>query len=418
MTTSRRTFLAATVAGAALAGAPRLLRAQPPAIKVAALHPVTGPLAEHGQACRLGALMAAQEVNAAGGIQSMGGARLELVPGDTASDPEVARAEAERVIDAGAQVLTGAYHSAHTAAIIPVAQQRRVPLLIDISPADALTANVARSVRDGLQRVQYVYRSSPTTAMVGARAVQFMAEIFHEARVSPTRVVLMYSDDAFGRPQADSFRAAQRAMSPGFDVVEVIPWPENATDLSAEVARAKLAKAEIIAPITRAASATLLLQELARQRVDVLGVVSPGAPGLHEPEQIAQLGPLIEYVMDNVPWPNFRDVHTQAVAAEYAKHSGGRSFDTNAGYAYEAIRIVADGLERAGSTDPDAIAEALRTTRLAGGLMVSTGPVVFNETGDNPNASTAMIQVLRQKPAVVWPEDAAVERFVFPRPRP
>ena len=58
----------------------------------------------------------------------------------------------------------------------------------------------------------------------------------------------------------------------------------------------------------------------------------------------------------------------------------------------------------------------MKTTSLRDILAVAAGPVVFNEIGDNPNASTAMIQILGQKPVVVWPKDTAVQKFVFPRP--
>ena len=103
---TRRTFLSTVISGAAVAGFPRLLRAQARTVKIGAVHPVTGGLAEIGQACRLGAQMATDAVNAAGGIKSLGGARLELLLGDTENKPEVARAEAERVINAGAHILT------------------------------------------------------------------------------------------------------------------------------------------------------------------------------------------------------------------------------------------------------------------------------------------------------------------------
>jgi hypothetical protein len=74
-------------------------------------------------------------------------------------------------------------------------------------------------------------------------------------------------------------------------------------------------------------------------------------------------------------------------------------------------------LERAASTDPDAVVPAMRKTSFAGGVTISTGPVVFNELGDNPNASAAMLQILGQAPRVVWPRDVAEQKFVFPRPR-
>src|SRR5438270_10133509 len=96
----RRTFLK-TTAGVAALGFPLLLRAQPKTFKIGAIHPVTGPLAEPGQACRLGAQMAADAINAAGGIKSKGGLRLELLLGDTQTKPENGRVEAERAVGQG-----------------------------------------------------------------------------------------------------------------------------------------------------------------------------------------------------------------------------------------------------------------------------------------------------------------------------
>src|SRR5262245_61105828 len=184
-TLSRRTFLKATAASAAVAGYPLRLGAQPKTFKVGVVHPVTGPLAEPGQACRVGAQMAADAVNAAGGIKALGGTRLELLLGDTTTKPEVGRTEAERVISQGAQMLLGSFDSGSTAAMVPVAQQRHVPFLVDIAAADPITANVARSVKEGQQKVQYVYRNFPTGSSFGRKAVQYFSEIFKEAGVSP-----------------------------------------------------------------------------------------------------------------------------------------------------------------------------------------------------------------------------------------
>src|SRR3982075_2247478 len=203
--TDRMTFLktAGAAAGAtALAGFPAFLRAQAPTFKIGVVHPVTGPIAEPGQACRLGAQMAADAINAAGGIKSMGGMKLELLVGDAQSKPEVGRTEAERVITQGAQMLMGSFDSGSTAAMVPVAQQRRVPVLVAIAAADPITANVAKSVREGQQKVQYVYRNFPTGASFGRKAVQYFTEIFKEAGVSPKRVVLMYCNDLFGQNNA------------------------------------------------------------------------------------------------------------------------------------------------------------------------------------------------------------------------
>ena len=415
----RRSFLkaAGAAAGAATLGFPLPLRAQGGTFKVGVVHPVTGPLAEPGQACRLGAQMAADAINAAGGIKSMGGAKLELLLGDTQTKPDVGRTEAERVINQGAQMLMGSFDSGSTAAIVPVAQQRRVPLLVDIAAADPITANVAKAVKDGQQKMQYVYRNFPTGSTFGRKAVQYFSEIFKEAGVAPKRVVLMYCNDLFGQNSAKGFQAAHAAAKPTWEIVDVIPWPEPPQDLSTEVSRAKAAKPDVIAPITRPASAQLLLPEIRKQRIEMMGIVSPGGPGLYEAGQLAMLKQDLEYVMASVPWANFRNPQTIRVAEEYAKRAGGKTFDTNSGYSYDGMLLIADVLERAKSTDPDAIVAAIKASNWGGGLMQYAGPVVFNDIGDNPNAIPTMIEILGQKPVAVWPKEAALQKFVFPRPK-
>jgi len=415
--TSRRKFLGAALGAAAMAAAPSSLRAQTKSFKLGIVHPVTGTLTEPGQACRLGAKMATEAINVAGGIKTLGGARLELLFGDTQAKPDVARAEAERLIGQGAQMLLGAFDSGSTAAMVPVAQQRHVPFLVDIAIADSVTASVAKAVRDGQQRVQYVYRNFPTATSSARKAVQYFSEIFKEAGVSPRRVVLMHCNDPFGQSQSRGFLAAHKAANPSWEIVETIPWPEPPADLSAEVSRAKAARPDVIAPITHPGSAQILLSEIRKQRVDVMGVVSPGSPGLYESGQIATLKDDLEHVLTSVPWANFKNPKTAAVAEEYRKRTGGKVFDTNVGYAYDAVLVVADVLERARSMDPDAIVDALRRTHLTSGLMQYGGPIVFNEVGDNPNAIPTMIQVLGGRPVAVWPREAALQKLVFPRPR-
>jgi branched-chain amino acid transport system substrate-binding protein len=416
MSATRRTFLKATATVAGAAALPRAARAQARTIKIGGVFPVTGPLAEVGQDCRVGAQMAVDAINAAGGIKSMGGARLELSTGDSQTKVEVARAEAERLINGGAQILTGGFHSAHVATIAPLAQQRRVPYLIDITAADSITANIAKSVREGQQKVQYVYRNFPSSVTFSRNAVRYMSDIFKTAPTPPKRVVVMYTNDLFGKTVADAFSVTHKAVNPGWEIVQVIPYPENAVDLSAEVSLAKSAKPDIIAPLTRPATAILLLEEIAKQRLDIMGVISPGAPGLYEGRQIEQLKQRIEYVMDIVPWPNFKSPDVQRVAAEYTKRTG-KGFDTSASYTYEAVQVIADTLERARSAEPDAFVDALRQANFAGGVNVSTGPVKFNEVGDNPNATTAVVQILGQRPRLVWPKENAEQAFVFPRPK-
>ncbi|MBU2285671.1 MAG: ABC transporter substrate-binding protein, partial [Gammaproteobacteria bacterium] len=76
---NRRRFMSQTAAAASAIAFPLVGGAQTQSVKVGVLHPVTGALAYSGQQCRLGAQMAIDEINKAGGIKSMGGAKIEAL---------------------------------------------------------------------------------------------------------------------------------------------------------------------------------------------------------------------------------------------------------------------------------------------------------------------------------------------------
>jgi len=105
------------------------------------------------------------------------------------------------------------------------------------------------------------------------------------------------------------------------------------------------------------------------------------------------------------------------VAAEYAKRSGGRNFDASGSYSYDAIQVMATRSSAPPPPIPTPSWPRSRRPISRAGCRCTADPFVFNETGDNPNASTAMLQVLGQKTRVVWPKDVAEQRFVFPRPK-
>src|SRR5262249_10352049 len=157
-------------------------------------------------------------------------------------------------------------------------------------------------------------------------------------------------------------------------------------------------------------------QELTRQRVDLMGVISPGAPGMTQPRQLEILKENLEYVMASVPWPNPKSARTHKVGEEYAKRTGGKGMDETS-FSYDGILVIAGALGRQGSTSADALLEALKTTNLSDPIMLSAGPIRFSEGGENVNATTAMVQIQKNKPLVVWPKESAQASAVFPRPK-
>jgi branched-chain amino acid transport system substrate-binding protein len=240
--------------------------------------------------------------------------------------------------------------------------------------------------------------------------------VFQETKASARRIVVLYTNDAFGKPQSESFVRALKGANAGFEVLDVIPYPEDAKDLSTEVSRVKALKPDILSPITRPATAVVLFPELTRQRVELKGIISPGAPGMTQPRELDILKEHLEQVMVSVPWPNVKSARTQKVAEEFMKRTGGKGMDETS-FSYDAIQVIADVLERARSTDPDALVDALKKTSFNEPIMLSAGPIKFNETGENVGATTAMVQILKNKPMVVWPKETAQAQPVFPRPK-
>ena len=143
MKNARRDVLKAGTAGAVAVGAatlglPMTGLAQPKPIRIGVLHPVTGPLAYSGQQCREGAMMAIDAINKAGGIKSLGGAKIEPVIGDAQSKPAVGAAEIEKMHQDGVSAVIGAYASAICFATTQAAAKYDLPHVVDIGVADGI----------------------------------------------------------------------------------------------------------------------------------------------------------------------------------------------------------------------------------------------------------------------------------------
>ncbi len=405
----RRTVLKGmgAVGAAGVLGFPAVLRAQVKEIKIGSIQPMTGPLAAIGKTTRQGNQLAVDHVNAAGGIKAMGGAKLTLVPGDTQYKPEVARAETERLMREGAHVLVGAFDSGTINAMIQAIKQatKPIPLMIDIGAADQLTQ----------QGSKYVFRSFVTTQTLGRKGIEYMLEMFKISGVTPKRAVLLHVTDLFGQVQKDRTLEWHKKLNAPFEFVEIIAYPTTTQDLSTEVAKAKAAKPDLLLAVTRLNDAILLVQEMYKQRVEVQAIMGPGNPGFYHPNFSKTLGKLAEYTLDNVPWYNPKSALTQKVAADYEKRFG-EQLTTDSGWAYQGVMVVADILERAGSTDPDKFVEAAHKTNIKEHV-TSGGNIQFSENGDNIGASTAMIQIRDGRARVVLPKEIAETQLVYPVPK-
>jgi branched-chain amino acid transport system substrate-binding protein len=406
---SRRAFLkysAAAGATTAFSGFPTFLRAQAPEIKIGSIQPVSGVISEIGISMRRGNQLAVDHINAQGGIKSMGGASLKLLLGDTEAKEEVARSETERLIKEGAACLVGPFLSGNAMTIATLCEQRRIPFVMDVAAADDIT-------RKGFK---FTFRVFPISGNFANNMLLYMGQIMKEKSVGKIRGVVTNTGDLFGRVQGATFLKFLEEKNFPIEVLGHIEYPLGIQDLSAEVSKIKALKPDVLFPVARPGDAKLLIRELYRQRVELQGIISPGNPGWYDPEFIRDTKALSDYIMNNVPWHNPQGKMYKRVNAEFSKKYPGKSIDTNSGYAYLGVLVIADALERAKSTKPEDIVAALRKTYLKQDLMVG-GAVTFDQRGDNVNADSAMVQIFEGSIKVVLPQKAAEAKYVYPMPK-
>src|SRR6188472_3232329 len=138
---NRRQFLQTTALGAAAMAtgtiaAPAVLRAQGAGIKIGILQPVSGALSYSGQQGKLGATLAIDEINAAGGIKGLG--KIDPVLGDAQSTPEGGTAEVEKMNSAGVAAIVGGYASNICLATTQAAARYELPYVVDVGVADGI----------------------------------------------------------------------------------------------------------------------------------------------------------------------------------------------------------------------------------------------------------------------------------------
>ena len=406
---NRRTFLkvsAAAGAATAVSGFPAILRAQAPEIKIGSIQPVTGVISDIGISMRRGNQLAVDNINAQGGIKSMGGAKLKLLLADTEAKEEVARSEAERLIKEGAVCLVGPFLSGNAMTIATLCEQRGVPFVMDVAAADDIT-------RKGFK---CTFRCFATSTNFANNMLFYMSQIMKDKNISKIKGVVTNTGDLFGRVQGATFLKFIKEKNFPIEVLGHIEYPLGIQDLSAEVSKIKALKPDVLFPVARPGDAKLMIRELYKQRVELQGIISPGSPGWYEPEFIRDMKALSDYVMDNVPWYNPVGKMYKQVNAEFSKKYPGKYIDTNSGYAYLGVMVIADALERAKSTKPESILAALRKTYLKQDLMVG-GAVTFDQRGDNVNADSAMVQIFEGSIKVVLPPKAAEAKYVYPTPK-
>jgi branched-chain amino acid transport system substrate-binding protein len=395
---SRRTFAAGIGATGLLATTSpfNIVRAQGAALKVGVLLPRSGYQAGIGQDCQRG-------VEIAGGIlKELGYPSLQIMNADTETNVDIARSQAEKLINEGAQLLVGAFDSGQSTAIAQVAEQKGIPYVINIAAAPQITE----------QGYKFVFRNFHTAPMILGGAFKNQKEVFAIAGSAPKSAVFMHVNDTFGTAMQKGIGAVMPKFDMPYKIVETIAYDPAARDLSVEVAKAKATGADSLLVVSRLNDAILLTRELVKQRWSPMAILSMG-PGWYEDQYLKTLGKLSDGPMTFVPWYDPNKKVSKMLEAALAKAHPGVNVNTNHVYTFEALMVAADAYKRAGSTDAKALADAIRKTNITDN--VSTGPgIMFNEKGQNDKLEITGIQNRGGKVPTIAPKAAAIAKPELP----
>ena len=398
---SRRDFIAGTSALAAgTMGFPLIGGAQAKTVKVGIIHPVTGFVAFAGSQGRLGANLAVEDINKAGGIKSMGGAKLEPLFGDSQSKVEVGVAEVEKMNEQGVAAYIGCYQSPVGIAASQAASKYGTPFLIDVGASDLI---VTRGLKN-------VFRLKPGFGACVDQGLASLGAMNKAAGGIAKSAVIVHEAGEFGTGTAKLLQG--KLPSIGIEVKELIPNENPTRNFDNIALRIRSLAPEIVMMSNYQNEYVLLARTLYQQKVNLAGMFSVLGGGFNY--KFAKEQPEVsQYMMDVNHWFNPRSERAQALKKR-VEADGKILFTFEVYLAYTTVELLADALEKAGSADKEKLTAALNASTFKADLM-PYGPTKF-VNGQNEGGRAAVLQANKSDIQVIAPEDFAEAKPVFPKP--
>ena len=397
---SRRALLQAGALTAGTLAIPAVLRAQAPAVKVGILQPITGALAYDGQQGRVGAELAIRDINAAGGIKALGGAKLEMAFGDARSTPEGGTQEVEKMQADGVAAVVGGFASPICLAATQAAARYDLPYVVDVGVSDQI-------VKRGLKNT---FRFGPGFGTCATQALDNLVRINEAAGKPAKTVVLVHEDGLFGSGLAKLMQA--ELPKRGFEVLETIAHPTPARDMSNVALQIRAKNPDLVIPSSYYGEFVLLSRTMQQQRIRPKGIYAVLNGAASNFRFLKEFPEAANYVMDCNHWHDPRKPKSLALRKEV--EAGGNFWTYNIPMNYSAVLLLADAIERAQSTDRTKITEALGSSAFDGHIM-PYGPTKFVD-GQNAGAAPVNTQVQGGDIKVIFPADFADAKTVFPVP--
>jgi len=408
---TRRILMLAMAAAAGMTAAlwTAAASAQAKEVKVAVVVPLSGAWARNGELHVKGAQLAVDDINAAGGIRALGGAKMKLIVADSGDSTEKAKNAAQRLLSQEPDLVggTGAFVSSFTLAITEITERAEVPWLT-LSYSDQITA----------RGYKYVFQTSPTASKQAEDALPVLLQISKQAGGAQPKTVGIIMDNtaspvAFTKPMREG----------GFDklglklVVDEVFTPPL-SDATSLVQKVRNARPDILLMLTTNIPDTKLMVEklnemgLGKGRLPVLG--NGGHMGAPELANVVNKD-LLEGVMGVIA--NWGGKGQEQIIAAFKTKAKEPWMPQDSISTYGDIWIFKDAIEKAGSADPKKVAAAIRTLNETGGAAkyFPGSPLKFEANGRRSGAELVIVQWQNGEPKAIYPPSIASAAPIWPK---
>jgi branched-chain amino acid transport system substrate-binding protein len=403
----------AIAVGAAVLAAALPARAADP-VKFGILWPLTGNAAAAGQASRAAIEVALDIINnahpelgnlplaATAGLPNLGGAHIEVTYVDHEGNPSTAQQLATRLITQDKVVaLMGAYQSSCSFTATAVAERYGIPFMVGESSALNITG----------RGFKWTFRGTPIATDYARTYMRFFADMKKQGKKIDNIAIVNENTD-YGTSVGDAI--VDEAKKVNLPVAIRIPYSASSTDVSAQVLQLKQANPDVVIFVSYTADAILYMKTMKNLNYKPPMALGDDS-GFADPSFIPGAGDLAQGIMNRSAWAVGKPGSTTAKINEMYKAKTGRDLDDTSARNMQSFFALADAINRAGSTDPEKIRDALTKTDLkADQLMMGYQGVKFDDTGQNILAATYLIQLHGKQYDLVWPDTAAEAKLQWP----
>ncbi len=391
-----------------------------PEVVIGAIYPLSGALAPTGEVLKGGVELAVEIINgkypdlnlplaAEEGLPNLGGAKIKVIFGDHEASPEKGMSEAERLItEENVVALLGCYNSSVTATASEAAERHKIPFVNASSTSPILHT----------RGFKYFFRTTPHDRTFAENFFDFLKDLKEKKGIEVKTLAIVYEDTLWG---ADVGKAEKElAEKYGYEVVADIPYEHKTAEVTSEVMKLKAANPDAVMMASYISDAILFQKTFKDLDFNPPAILAMDA-GHIDPSFLGTLGADGNYVLSREVWALDLAVKKPMIETvnDMFKERVGKDMDGSSARAFTGMLVLADAINRAGSTDPEAIRKALQETDIPGDMLIMPweGIKFDPETGQNLLGRGIIVQAQEEKYYTVWPFELASRDIIWPMPK-